>query len=441
MSPRRLLAAPVLAAVLTAGCLAEAARDVVNNLLQDCSDVGKTVFVADTMEEIYFWYREMPDVDPERYGSPEEYLEAVRYKPLDTSFSYITDKAADEALRQRSEYVGFGFGSRLTDTTELRVTLVYPGSPAAEAGLERGAFILEIDGRTVADLVATNQLGGAFGPSDPGVSRTVRFRTLDGAERTERMAKRVVEVPPVGATRIFTAGDRVVGYIELANFVEPGRGALDNAFAQLRSAGATELVLDLRYNGGGLVSIAQHLAGLIGGARTNGRILARLVHNDKNSSRNSTIEFPNPAQALGLERVFIITTRSSASASELMVNGLRPHVDVVQVGDASYGKPVGQYGYTFCDRVLYPVAFNVVNSRNEGDYFGGLVPDCAAPDDLSHALGDPGEASLAEALHYVRTGSCSAVAARAARAASQRRPAESKQPHRRDGWEVLVGAF
>ncbi len=97
----------------------------------------------------------------------------------------------------------------------------------------------------------------------------------------------------------------------------------------------------------------------------------------------------------------VITTRGSASASEAIVNGLRPYMDVKVVGDTTYGKPVGQYGFDFCEKVLYPVAFLVTNARGEADYFGGIPADCAAADDVDHALADPREASLAEAL-YVR---------------------------------------
>ena len=128
--------------------------------------------------------------------------------------------------------------------------------------------------------------------------------------------------------------------------MNPSFQALDDAFAALHEAGATELVLDVRYNGGGLVDVAVHLASLIGGVPTQGRVLATFQHNDKNSDLNEDLRFETaPAQALDLARLFVITTRSSASASELVINSLRPHIPVVVVGDSTYGKPVGQYGF------------------------------------------------------------------------------------------------
>ena len=253
--------------------------------------------------------------------------------------------------------------------------------------------------------------------------------------------KRVIDIPPVGLTRLVASGGRAVGYVELANFTEPSKAALDAAFRDLRGAGANELVLDLRYNGGGLVSVAQHLAGLVGGARTDGRVLARIVHNDKNRSRDVTLEFPGPGNALGLERLLVITTRGSASASELMINGLRPHVAVTVVGERTFGKPVGQYSYDFCDRVLHPVSFTVRNSKDEGDYFDGIAADCAAPDDLAYDLGDPAEASFAAALAFLSGGRCDPQAAAAARAQSSRRPPHTRQPQNADPWRSVVGAF
>jgi C-terminal processing protease CtpA/Prc len=166
----------------------------------------------------------------------------------------------------------------------------------------------------------------------------------------------------------------------------------------------------------------------------------QFVHNDKNTSKNSTLTLNMPAHALNLERLVVIYTRGSASASELVWNGLRPFIPVTTVGDRSYGKPVGQYGYNFCDKVLYPVAFSTQNARGEGGYFDGIAPDCPAADDLEHQLGDSSEASLAEALRYLRTGSCSASATAQARAQAAQRPPLTLQPRFANGWQALLGA-
>jgi C-terminal processing protease CtpA/Prc len=406
-----------------------------------CTVTGQNQFVRTTLRDIYFWYRELPDPDPASFPSPEAYLQAVRYKTLDSGYSFITGRAENDAFYSDSQFIGFGFSMTLLSADDLRVNEVYPGSPAEEAGLERGARLLTINGQPVTTLVANGGLDAALGAAQVGVTGQIRYRNRAGVERDVTMTKRVVNIPTASRTRTFASGGRSVGYVNFRNFVTPSTAALNDAFAQLKASGANELVLDLRYNGGGLVSVAQHLGGLVGGERTRDKLFVQFVHNDKNTSRNSTLSLPVPAQALGLDRLVVIATDSTASASELVVNGLRPYIPVTVVGERTYGKPVGQYGYNFCEKVLYPVAFSTQNARGEGDYYNGIPADCAAPDDLDHELGDSAEASLSAALSYLRTGRCSASATAEARAASARRPGREMQPRNANGWRALVGAF
>jgi C-terminal processing protease CtpA/Prc len=211
---------------------------------------------------------------------------------------------------------------------------------------------------------------------------------------------------------------------------------LNDAFAALKTAGANELVLDVRYNGGGLVDVAAHLASLIGGTRTNGQAMLNYVHNDKiGPIRDKTTRFTLLENALNLERLFVIATHGTASASELVPNSLRPFMPVIFIGDTTYGKPVGQYGLRFCDKILWPVAFSIKNANFEGDYFDGIAPDCQAADDATHQLGDPEEASFAEALTYIRTGACTPRTAAESRA-FRLRPSMPRLA----GWDSLINA-
>ena len=399
-----------------------------------CSVPNQNLFVRDALEELYLWYRELPAVDPTGYDTPEAYLDAVRYRPLDTSFSYITSRAANDAFYSESQYLGFGLSTSVS-ATEMRVLQVFGDSPASEAGLDRGARITAIDGVAMTTLIATGAVDTAFGPATEGVEVSVAFTTRGGTARTATMRKRPVTIPTVSLTRVFDVDGRRVGYLFFRNFVQPSVAALDEAFATLHDAGVTELVLDLRYNGGGLVDVAVHLASLIGGTPTSNQVFAEYRHNDRNRRRDETLRFTALAQALDLARVVVIATQASASASELVINGLEPFVPVVVVGDRTYGKPVGQYVLPFCDKVLAPVSFSMVNADGHGDYFAGLPADCQAGDDIEHDLGDVAEASLAEALGFIRTGACSAAtqALGTRRARSASRPATS-------GWASLVNA-
>src|ERR1051325_8861495 len=141
-----------------------------------CTTAGENLYVRDVMSDIYFWYREIPALDPVRFDSPEEYLEAIRYKTLDHTFSYITSRAANDAFFSDSQFIGFGFSMGLTATDELRISDVFPDSPASEANLARGDRIVEINGQSVAELLDDGGLGDVFGASDIGVEGQLVLR-------------------------------------------------------------------------------------------------------------------------------------------------------------------------------------------------------------------------------------------------------------------------
>jgi len=400
----------LFAFVVTVG-LACASSAFAQGAPTNCSVVSQNLYVRDQLNDIYYWNSFLPsNVNAASFASPEAYLEAVRYRPIDNYYSYIQPAATNAAFYGDSAYVGFGIAT-LTSATDLKVLQVYPDSPGAEVGLGRGDRFIEINGRTVTSMIADGTIGGAFGAADIGVPADIVFETRAGVRKSAHMVKRVVTIPTVSLTRVFDVDGRRVGYIFFRNFVTPSYAALEEAFAALKAAGANELVLDLRYNGGGLVDVAVHLASLIGGTRTAGQPMMTYAHNTKNASLNKTTRFEAAGQnALTLSKLTVIATRSSASASELVINALRPYIPVAIIGDTTYGKPVGQYVISFCDKVLVPVSFSLKNAAGFGDYFDGLPPTCQAPDDPTHDLGDAAEGSLAEALTYIRTGACSTTA-------------------------------
>ena len=405
-----------------------------------CGTQGQVSFVRDTLQEWYLWYAQLPDPDPAGFDSPEAYLQAVRYMPRDSSFSYIGSQAATDAFYSDSQFIGIGLSFRQTGTTQLRVGQVFPGGPAAAAGLARGDYVLTIGGRSVAELLQSGQLNDALGPAEIGVSVTLGWRSPGGQERQATLTKRLVTIPTVSATRVFDNGGSRVGYIFFRNFVNPSTEALNRAFDRLRADGATDLVLDLRYNGGGLVDVARHLGSLIGGESTAGRTFVKFRHNDKKTANDETVLFESRPNALDVPRLVVITTGGSASASELVINSLRPFMNVIVVGARTFGKPVGQYGFDFCEKVLFPVAFATENAQGEADYFNGIPANCAAPDDLDRQIADPGEASLAEALHFLRAGSCSGRAAAEVEIQARRR-AVIPRPYEGDPWRQLIGAY
>lgn len=443
--PRRRFALPLALTVLLSlsGCGGDSStptEPMTPSAGGECSTIGQVNFVRTTLQDIYLWYDKLTDPDPAGFGSPEAYLDAVRYRPIDTSYSYITSKAASDAFFSDSQFIGVGISYRQTSASQLRIAQTFAGSPAAEAGMTRGDYILAINGRAVSELLATGEIGTIFGPDEEGVQVTMAWRAPQGAQQEATLVKRKVTIPTVSATAVFDVGSARVGYIFFRNFVTPSVEALNTAFNRLIADSATDLVLDLRYNGGGFVSVAQHLGSLIGGRGTSGEILVRFRHNDKNTSRDENVLFEDKPNALEVPRLVVITTGGSASASELIINGLRPFMSVTVVGSRTFGKPVGQYNFDFCEKVLFPVSFIGENAAGEGDYFDGIPADCAAADDLDHALADPGEGSLAEALFFVRTGRCSGNAAAQAGVQARQR-VELPEPYAGDPWRQLLGAY
>jgi carboxyl-terminal processing protease len=401
-----------------------------------CTTTSQNLWVRDQLNTYYYWYQFLtPGVNPASFSSPEAYLEAVRYRPIDNAFSFITSAAANDAFYSDSQVIKYGF-TQLVRTSDIVVLQVWPGSGAEEAGLQRGDHIVQVNGTSVATHVTNGTLSAAFGADVVGQTANIVFDKPSGERRSAQMIKRVVTIPTVSLTRVVEVDGRKVGYIFFSNFVTPSTAALNDAFAALKEAGATELVLDLRYNGGGLVDVAAHLASLIGGTRTNGQPMLNYIHNDKIGPQlNKTTRFTNPEQTLNLQRLVVIATRGTASASELVINSLRPFIPVTIVGDNTYGKPVGSYGLRFCDKVLFPISFSIKNANLEGDYFDGLPVDCPAADDSNHQLGDPAEGSFAEALTVIRTGACTPRTAAESRALRLRQPMP-----RLPGWDSLVVA-
>jgi carboxyl-terminal processing protease len=428
----------VLAAAATVAACAVLAPVSGAQNLTNCTTAGQNRYVNDVMRDIYFWNTELPTVNTASFGSPEALLEALRFRPLDERFSYIGARATEEAFYSDSQFVGFGFANGY-DGLGLRILQVFPDSPAAETGMQRGDRITSIEGQSVAALVASGAIGTALGPAQEGFVMRFRFERADGTAVDSTMTKRAVTIPTVSYLNVYEIDGRKVAYLFFRNFVTPSRAALDEAFNALRDVGATELVLDLRYNGGGLVTIAQHLASLIGGTRTDGQVFAEYFHNSRNAFRNEITRFEGKPNALPVQRLVVITTSGSASASELVINALRPFIPVITVGETTYGKPVGQYGITFCDKVLYPVSFTLRNALGQGDFFDGIAADCPAADDPNHQLGDPREASLAEALTVIRTGQCTAPAASAGLERRRETMRADVLPPRR-GLALLIGA-
>jgi C-terminal processing protease CtpA/Prc len=375
---------------------------------QSCSVQDQRDTVLSFMQDEYYWYPQLRTPDASA-SSMDAWFQSMLYKPTDR-FSFTQTTTSFDQLFDEGTFTGYGYTLTVTSNPSalLRVRSVEPQGPAYAAGLRRGDTVLSIDGASALQVINGSAGGGV---STDGVPRTMRVRTVAGVEKDIAMTSATFPLTPVrdvtvlGATR---NGQPVkVGYLGYSQFVTYSLGDLQAAIQSFAQQGVSELVLDLRYNGGGDVATSRDLASLVAGARVAGQLFAALRYNDKNQARNFDYNFAAPVTSTpALSRVFVIASGSTASASELLVNGLTPFMPVVLVGETTYGKPYGFEPFSYCGITYNAVNFEVFNSAGVGGYTSGLAPTCAVADDLDHALGDPNEGRLKAALGYIATGQC-----------------------------------
>jgi len=411
-----------------------------------CSTNGQKQFVLDNLYTWYLWNDLLPaNLSIDDYATPEELIQQVTttFGPQDSNgdpidlFSSVGSLEADAQFFGEGRFEGFGFSWRFVDpgNTEFRLTRVFSGSPAANGGLARGQRILSLNGRTIEDIEAAEGVSAVFADND-----TIDFEMerVDTTVFSVSITKDIVTIDPIPQWRLVDQGQGVppVGYLELATFISTADAEFETAFSAFRNAGVTDLILDLRYNGGGLVSTAELLSDYLGGDVAENLVFSRTEFNaDRAAANNNTSFFARLVNSLNLSRLVVIATRATASASELVTNGMIPHVQVAIVGDNTFGKPVGQIGLEFCDKIMRPTSFRLANANGDGDYFDGLPADCPAADDLSVPIGDDLDPNMVAAMEYLNTGACPVAALpgaqlKAREAANEYRPRITGKPER-----------
>jgi carboxyl-terminal processing protease len=386
------------------GCTGEVSGDVP----YDCSLEGRKAFVANLMTDYYLWYDRVPPVDTSAMSSPEEVMRAMMFTELD-QWSGMQQRAERSAFFDQGRFQGLGYTLGVDPAGGLRISWVHAGSAAGRAGLDRGAQILAVNGRAVETL--------SPGDLNFELTRDVvlhNVRELDGVVHDVELRQGDVDITSVKDTTLLDTPAGPVGYLMFTTFVRPGEAELAAAFSLFRERGISRLVIDLRYNGGGLLSTAALLGSLIA-ADASGQPLIVETYNDRHATLNrERLLFDVPESVNATDVVFLVTGRT-ASASEQVINGLAPYLNVSVVGTRTLGKPVGADSWDHCDYTLAPITFHSLNVAGAGDYFQGIEPACNVEDDLLHRLGDPEEAQLAAALRLLDGQSCevekSAVAA------------------------------
>lgn len=398
-------------------------------------------FLRAWTNESYLWYDEVPNTyRMASFTDPVAYFDVLKTpaitpsgKPKD-EFHFTYPTAEWEAMQNEGIDLGYGITWTRNSTTAPRtwlVTAVEPGSPAAAAGLLRGDMLAQVDGVDFVNASDANSVARINAGLFPDAAGSAHRFTLqrNGVPYEVNMTALEVRVAPVKNVKVIDTASGKVGYLTFDTHNAVSEKQLVDAIATLRDAGVSDLVLDVRYNGGGLLYVASELAYMIAGpANTAGKVFERAQVNNKTPAddpipfRATAFGFdsPNPVRAgtplptLGLKRVTVLSTSGTCSASEAIINGLRgADVEVIQIGGATCGKPYGFYPTPNCGTTYFSIEFKGVNHKGFGDFADGFAPTCAVSDDLSRPVGDPAEGMLAAALAYRTNNACPVSTSRA----------------------------
>ena len=378
----------------------------------ECSIKGQNQFVYDVMKDFYLYYDQVPVVNPSDYSSPEDLLLDLRVAP--DRFSSIADTQTQQQFFEEGTYNGIGFSYNNEDD-RFTVSFVFDDSSAGRAGLKRSDQIVSIEGILVTQI--NNDGGLAVFLSNYNENQSLTFSVISSgaAPVNKEMSKGLVQMNTVLKTEVLTTNDDTanstkIGYLAFSSFIQPSKAELATAFNTLKQQNIDELVLDLRYNGGGRVDTAQVLASYIAGDNAVGDDVTKLIYNDRYSDLDNSFPFLTIEDSLDINRLYVLTLDGTCSASELLINAMQPvGVEVVTIGQTTCGKPIGFRPINFCDKTLSAASFNVVNDINQGDYFEGIAPTCAANDDLSKGFADPNEGMFAAALYHIEYDQCPAA--------------------------------
>ena len=398
--------------------------------------------------ELYLWYDEVQDADPSLSSTTAQYFQLMKTMETTASgapkdrFHFTYPTSVWEQLSGAGVEVGYGAQFEIVQATPPRsVEIAYleTNIPAADAAqkLVRGDTILTVDGADVVnatDQTSINTINAGLAPASAGETHT--FTVEDPGSSTPRTvtltAANVTSTPVLMEKTVTGVNGSTVGYILYDDQVATAESELISAINDLKSRGVTDLVLDLRYDGGGLLDLASELGYMIGGTQTAGQTFEVETFNNQYSTTNPVTHQPitptlfhsttqgfsvtagQALPSLNLMRVAVITGQDTCSASESIINGLQGvGITVYQIGSTTCGKPYGFYPQDNCGTTYFSIEFQGVNAKGFGGYgdgfspanttpaAGAVVPGCSVADDFGHALGDPGEVRLATALAYL----------------------------------------
>jgi len=379
---------------------------------QVCSDQSqKNIAMWNYMNDWYLWNESLDqNTIVEDFLSIEDLLADIKEKnPIDR-YSFVISKKESDDIFVNAENYGYGMSYLVdADNAELVVNFVFESSSAQKIGLSRGDRITHIAGDKLSELLMEDDFSWPDFWSAIDQSQLVSFtwRRLDGTEITQAMAASTVTVNTVFATEVIDSTVGKIGYLVYNSFITPSHEDLNQAFAYFEAQNVDELIVDLRYNHGGTSTMSNQLGSQIGGDNVLGKIYNMPTNN---ANHVSDVEFFNLNGAkhyLNMSKVVFITTQESASGSEVLINSLKPYLEVKLVGQKTYGKPVGMLMSQLCDQVVFAITHHNHNADGDGDFFDGIGVDCPAIDNIAGDWGSNKGFMLNEAVFLLENDHCS----------------------------------
>ncbi len=368
-------------------------------------------------KEIYLWYNQLPsNLNASNYADPNAIMQAIKPYSKENGFAAAVDRWSFAMLQKDWNNVSSGveadFGMKVffRSSSDLRVAAVDKNGPAGLANIKRGWKINSINGTAINDTSQSN-----FIVNTVYYAPTTRFNfTLpDNSTRELTLNSQIFTNNPFLLDSVYTSGVNKIGYFVLNSFLgdtNQVRSNFDRVFNRFSAEGVTDVVIDLRYNGGGFVSLAEYLLNYLVPASGNNQTMFSYSFNDKYTKFNTTTTFKKKG-SINLSRVFFIVTKQSASASEMAINSIKPYLDVKLLGPTnSHGKPVGFYPIPTGNWYIFPVSFRTINKNNEANFFNGFIPDYITADGLDKNWGDVEESCLSRAIRFITTGSWARLA-------------------------------
>jgi carboxyl-terminal processing protease len=396
-----------------------------------CSVGSQQDWLQTYMNDTYFWYALSPKPSPAGYATVGDYFDALIYRgggqipgaPAGTlwpSDRYSNFQSTESFNRFFGDGQTLGYGVAVAGievttpspqpTQPLYVRYVEPGSPAASGDIVRGDRVMSINSVPASTVIVNNDFS-ALTPNASGDTLTLVLRNSAGADRTVVLQAGIYGLTPVQNAQVLqTPNGRSVGYVMLKDMINQVNSPLATAMANFKANNVQELVLDLRYNGGGLVSVGNTVASYAAGAAGSGKVFAKLLYNDKQSASNQASFFSNPGAWAGFSKVYVLAGPRTCSASEQVINGLTGiGVQVVAIGNTTCGKPVGFLPQdNACGTTYSVVNFESVNALKQGRYFDGFAPTCMVAEDFGKPTGSTTDTLLVAAAHHADNGACPA---------------------------------